>query len=55
MHNYEVSGYSLVTAELVIKRYVCKSSEVARAMFLQEYPMCNEEMLCINKDSNRIQ
>ena len=55
MHNYEVSGYNLLTAELVIKNYVCKSSEVARAMFLQENPMCNEEILCINKDSNMIQ
>lgn len=55
MHNYEVSGYSLVTAELVIKNYICKSSEIARAMFLQENPMCNEEILCINKDSNMIQ
>lgn len=55
MHNYEVSGYSLTTAELVIKNYVCKSSEVVRAMFLQENPMRNEEILCINKDSNKIQ
>lgn len=55
MHNYEVSGYSLVTAELVIKNYLCKSSELARAMFLQENPMCNEELICINKDSNKIE
>lgn len=55
MHNYEVSGYNLLTAELVVKNYICKSSEVARMLFLQENPMCNEEILCINKDSNRIQ
>ncbi len=55
MYNYEVNGYNLVTAELVIKSYVCRSSELARAIFLQENPMCNEELICINKDSNRIQ
>ena len=55
MHNYEVSGYNLLTAESVVKNYICKSSEVARMLFLQENPMCNEEILCINKDSNRIQ
>ena len=55
MHNYEVSGYSLLTAELITKRYMCKSSELARAIFLQENPMCNEELICINKDSNKIE
>ena len=55
MHNYEVSGYNLLTAELVVKNYVCKYSEIARMLFLQENQMCNEQILCINKDSNRIQ